>query len=205
MTAWEHMFCKSCEHHSVEFHHFVAEAFEDTSYDMVTSRVDFDSYFTFCWIINNPVDAINFDRTIFKDETFSYLHQVVFSERFIQSSVIKFLHFMTWVSQCLSEVAVVSEEEQAYGVSVESSNRVDAFLASTFYEFHNCMTFVWVVGCCDDAFRFVEEHVAKFFAVKSFASVNNLICCVDFSTEFCNDYAVHCNSASEDEVVSFAT
>ena len=155
MSAWQVLFCESCEHHAVELNHFITKAFEDTADDVVTSGMDFHANFAHCRVVGDVVDFVDLDRTVFEHETFLDLLEVAFCQRLIQCYVIQLLDVMARMCECLGEFAVVGEEQQADGVAVEAADRVDTFLASAFDEFHHGVALVWVVACGDDAFRLV--------------------------------------------------
>ena len=155
MAAWQVLFGEACEHGAVEFHHFVAEAFEDTAHDVVTSGVDFHAYFAHCEVVFHVAYFIHLYRAIFEHEAILNLLEVAVSQRLVECDVIQFLDFVAWVSEGLGQFAVVGEEEKAEGVTVEAADWVDTFRACAFDEVHHGMAFVRIVACGDDAFRFV--------------------------------------------------
>ena len=108
------------------------------------------------------------------------------------------------MSELRGEVAVVGEQKHAGGVAVETSYRIDAFVAGSFYEVHYSETPVGVIACSDAVFRFVEQNVA--FALKShnLAIVFDNVAVCDFCAEFGHYLAVYLDQSLLDEFVGFA-
>ena len=114
-----------------------------------------DAHFAHCHIVFDVAYLIDLDRAVFKHETFLNLLEVAFSQRLVECDVIQLFDFVAWVCECLGEFSVVSEEQQAKGVTVEAADGVDSFLACAFDEVHHGVALVWVIGCGDDAFWLV--------------------------------------------------
>ena len=155
MSARQVLFGESCEHDAVEFYHFVAEAFEDTADDMVTSRVYLDADFAHGRVVGDVVDFVDGDRAVFEHETFLNLREVGGCQRLVERDVVEFLHLVARVGECFSQFAVVGEQQQSDGVTVEAADGVDTFLACAFDEVHHGVALVRVVAGGDDAFRLI--------------------------------------------------
>lgn len=188
---------------AVELSDVVAERFEDSAHDAVSSRMDFDADLV-AVVLGGVRNCVGMDFAVFEFDAVGDALHIVFGYVFIGPYVIDFFLDVFGVSEFGGEVAVVGEQKDAGGVAVETAYGIDAFVAGSFHEVHNSEAAVGVVGSGDAVLWFVEKDVAFAFECHNFVIVFYNVAVRNFSSEFGYNLTVYFYEALLDEFIGFA-
>ena len=158
-----------------------------------------DLGFVFRVGISQVVDGCG---AVFKgDGSGGNLFEVGPGEGFVEGDVVDLSYLMAGVGEFLGEVAVVGEEQDAGGITVEAADGENAFGSGGADEIKNGPAALGVVGSGDIVFWFVKEDIDEVggegdFFVADFDGVGG----VNFGAGFGNELAIDSDFALADEL-----
>ena len=182
----------------------IAEAFENTTDNAVAALVNLDASLIAVGF-GGVAYGIGVDRTILKLDTVGDTLHIVLGYIAVAPYVVYFFLDKLRMRELGCKIAVVGEKEHAGGVAVETADRIDAFVASTFHQIHHSETSIGVVACGNAIFRLVEQDVAFTLHGHYLFIVFHYIAVGDFGAEFCHDLAVDFHQTLLDEFVGLTT
>ncbi len=178
---------------------------EDTAHDAVASAVYLDAGLVAVNVVDVR-DSVSMYFTILEFDAVGDALHVLFGDILVGPDVIYFLFDKFGMCEFAGEVAVVGEQEYAGGVTVETANGIDAFLASVLDEVEHGGTAVGVVGGGDAVFRLVEEYVAFTLRCYHFAVVfDNVGGGFYLYAEFFDSFAIDGDESLCDKFVGLST
>ena len=178
--------------------------FEDAAHDAIAAGMQLDADFLLALVAFHVGDGVGGDGAVVKLNALSDAEHVILGQGLVQNDVVKLRDFAARMGQLLGQVAVVGEQQQPRGLLVEAAYRIDALGAGVLDEFHHGVALVGVVSRGDKAFGLVEQDVAQLLAVERLAAIHHLVLGLHFVAHRGDDFVVHHDAASLDEVVGLA-
>jgi len=160
---------------------------------------------------NNAFPGFTHDAEFVRNDSFTFdldstAHplQHAWIGEFRRQDVIFLFESETGVHDAIGEFAVVGQEQQALGLTVEPSNRIEAFASVD--EFHNGMAVALVAGGRDVPPRFVQHHIAPPLRTNDLAvNPDDVGFGIGFGAELGNRVSVDRNPAGHDHLFRDAT
>lgn len=141
-------------HDAVQVFYIVLHVFEDAAYDTVFSAVDFDADDAFVFAIGVG-EYIGGNEAVFEGDAGNNGIEVFFGEGFIEAYFVYFFDLEAGMCEFLCQFAIVGEQEDPGGVSVEAAYGVDSFGGSIFDEVQHRFAALWIFAGGDVVFWFI--------------------------------------------------
>ena len=202
-TTLQVFLCKTCVVDAIELCNLVTEVLEHTANDTVAARVNL--YANRLLIVLDIRNLIEEDIAILESDTLSKLLEISACESLILSNLVNLLLTQRWVSQLTSNIAIVSEEQQAQRVLIEATYRIDALLASVLHQLHYGLLGVVILESCNIALRLVQHEIYILLALQTLVVKLHNVSRPNLSSELGYDNAVYAYQTCCDEIISLAT
>ena len=131
------------------------------------------------------------NHAILQGDAFCNLGKVGSGDIFVGCDVINFLLQEFRVSQFCSQFSVVGEEKNPRGVSVETSDRIDAFATGMLHQIHHRFAVLRVFAGGHISFGFVQEDIDFLFHFHGIVVETNLVGSEELGSKSGDDFSVH--------------
>ena len=195
---------KTCKLHAVELDNLVTQALEDAAHNAVLARVNLDAYLLLVCLAG-IVNSISLDVAIFEGDALSNLLHIVSGNGSVKINMVDFLLQELRMSQLRSQVTIVGQKQHTSGVAVQTTNRIDAFLAGSLNKVHNSLALLGIVAGGDIVLRLVQQHIDLLLHLDRLIVEQHLISAQHLGTQFGNHFAVDLDDTCCDELVSLTT
>ena len=166
--------------------------------------MNLDTYLVFLEIIC-VADSICMDFTVFQLYAGCNLIHICFCQVLVQMNMIYFLFQEFRVCQLGSQVTVICQQKYTSRVAVKTPYRINAFVASAFYQIHYRAAFLRIIRCSNRIFRLIQQYVYLTFDAYRFIVELHHIRAFDLCTQFSYYFTVYRNHTCCDKLISFAT
>ena len=104
-----------------------------------------------------------------------------------------------------SQVTVVGEEQHTRRVPIETTYRVDTFVASVLHDVQHRQFCVWIVVGSDAVFWFVQQEVDPLVRGNQLVVDHDLVATENLCSQFADIHTVNRHNTSLDQFVSLTT
>ena len=166
--------------------------------------MDFYAHLIFFEFIS-VTDSIRLDFTVIQLNTGRNLLHIGFSQILIQVHMIYFLFQILGMSQLGSQVTVVRQQQYSRSITVQTTYRIDTFVASAFHQIHYSTTRLRIIGSCHRIFRFVQQNIYLTFDADRLIVELHFIATLNLSTQFRNHLSVYRHYTGCNKLIRFTT
>ena len=151
------------------------------------------------------VDSVGLDFTIVKGDTLGNLLNIVSSNGLVEIYVVDLLLQELRMSQLRSQVTIVGQKQHTSGVAVQTTNRIDALLASTLHQVHHSLTLLGIVAGGHIVLGLVQQHIDLLLHTNGLIVEQHLVSTQYLGTQLGNNLAIDLYDTCCDELVSLTT
>ena len=151
------------------------------------------------------LNVVGLDLAILELDALCNLREIMSGNSLIEIDVVDLLLEVLGMRQLRGEVAIVGEEEHTRGVTVETTNGVDALGAGVLDQVHNSLALLRVIAGGDVVLGFVEEHVDLLLDRDGLVVELHLIGAQHLGAQFGDHLSIDGDHTGLDELISLAT
>ena len=148
--------------------------------------------------------VVGMDLAVLELDASCNLSEVVSGDVLVEVDVVDLLLEELRMGELRSQVAIVGEQEHTRGVTVETSDGVDALGAGILDEVHDRLALLRVVGSSDIVLGLVEQNVDLLLKRDGLVVESYLVSAEYLGAQFGDDIAIDGDDTSLDELVGLA-
>ena len=177
---------------------------EDTTDDTIASRVDLDPYLAKVLLID-VADSIRMDLSILELYPLSDTLHIFDGDGLIKPDLIDLLLHEGGVSQLTREVAIIGDEDDPRGISVQTTYGIDALLTSPLDEIHHGTATLGIIGGRHAVLRLIQQDIYLALGGDTLSLVDDLIEACDTRAKLLDDDPIDRDLPCCDEFVCLTT
>ena len=143
--------------------------------------------------------------SVFQLDTFCNLLHVVSRHILVQEHMVHLFLQILRVGQFAGQVTVVCQQQHTRGITIQTSNRIDALGTHVLHQIHHRLTLLRIITGGDVVFRFVEQHINFLFQRYRLIMKHHLIGAHDLGSQFRHHFTVHLNHTGLYVLIGLAT
>lgn len=182
----------------------IAQRLENTAHDTVTAGVDLNTHLGLV-VLAGVADSVGMDLTIFQLKAVSDLLHILDRHVLIQPDMIDLLLLEGRMCQLGSQVAIVRQQQHTGRIAVQTTYRIDTFLASVLHQVHDSQTLLRIIGGCHTVLRLVQYDINLALDLDLLVVEYHDILTSDLRTQLCYHYVVHLDRTFLDKLIGLTT
>ena len=104
-----------------------------------------------------------------------------------------------------SQIAIVRQQQYTCRITVQTSHRINSFLASVLYQIHDSQTFLRIIGSCHTVLRLIQDDIHFTLDLNRLVFEQHRILTRNLRSQFSYNLTIYLNNSFLDKFIRLAT